>query len=267
MQYPIHLSAVVRNVQPVLPNRANLAANPAVCGVWLANRGGERWGQQLLPRAINTSLDDGAWILGRLITREALLERIWIDQTSSAGKPCMRKRRIWLLLGFAFGLERLLTRPVQASISARFALNLPSVRICSHHARKPILVSNQSINYTMKRYLGLICVFLSATLLVIGCGKSGDKVDAAPLEKSFASADASLKAAADKAVEAIKNADYTAATTELQKLLGNAKLTDEQRKAIQNVLDQIQKAVAAMSQKAAGEAGKAIGDVQKGLGK
>jgi uncharacterized protein YukE len=76
-----------------------------------------------------------------------------------------------------------------------------------------------------------------------------------------------VKAAADKAVEAIKKADYSAATAELQKLLANVKITDEQKKAVNDVLANIQKAIAEMGNKAAGEANKALGDVQKSLGK
>jgi len=102
----------------------------------------------------------------------------------------------------------------------------------------------------------------------MGCSKaSSGKVDPSPIQKSFASAEASLKAAADKAVEAIQKGDYNAAVAELQKLLGNAKLTDEQKKAIQDVLAQLQKATTEMGQKAATEASKALGEVQKSLGK
>jgi len=113
-----------------------------------------------------------------------------------------------------------------------------------------------------------ICAALvSAMLVLTGCSKSGASVDPAPVEKSFAGADSTLKAAADKAVTAIKGADYTSALVELQKLGANAKLTDDQKKSINDVLAQVQKAITDAGSKAAGDAGKALGDVQKSLGK
>jgi len=92
-------------------------------------------------------------------------------------------------------------------------------------------------------------------------------VDPSPIEKSFASAEAATKAAAEKAVEAIKKADYSAATEQLKKLLADVKLTDEQKKAINDVLSKVQNAVAEMGKKAAAEGNKALGDVQKAIGK
>ncbi len=120
----------------------------------------------------------------------------------------------------------------------------------------------------MKLHTYLLTSILSAAVLLVGCSKSGTaKVDPSPIEKSFASADTTLKAAADKAVEAVKKADYSAATAELQKLVSNVKLTDEQKKAVTDVLAQVQKAITDMGSKAAGEASKALGDVQKSLPK
>jgi hypothetical protein len=122
----------------------------------------------------------------------------------------------------------------------------------------------------MKLQTWLLTSVLAAMLVLVGCSKSGTdtvKVDPSPIEKSFASAETAMKAAADKAVEAIKKADYTAATAELQKLLGDAKLTPEQKKAVTDVMEQVKKAIVGMGNKAAGEANKAIGDVQKSLGK
>ena len=112
-----------------------------------------------------------------------------------------------------------------------------------------------------------LSTLIASVLVLAACSKSGGSVDAGPVEKSFAAAEPALKAAADKAVTAIKNADYSAATAELQKLAASVKLTDEQKKAINDVIAQVQKAVAEMGTKAAGEAGKALGDAQKALGK
>lgn len=118
----------------------------------------------------------------------------------------------------------------------------------------------------MKFHHRILLAITLTTLALTGCNKSGGSVDASPIEKSFAAADSTLKAAAEKAVSAIKNADYSTATAELQKLAAN-KLTDDQKKAISDVLAQVQKALTEAGSKAAGEAGKALGDAQKSLGK
>jgi len=119
----------------------------------------------------------------------------------------------------------------------------------------------------MRRQIWILATLAALALIFTACSKSGGSVDASPLEKSFATADTSLKSAANTAVEAIKKADYSSALAELQKLAGNVKLTDEQKSAINNVIDQVKKALADMGNKAAGEANKAIGDAQKALGK
>ena len=119
----------------------------------------------------------------------------------------------------------------------------------------------------MKMHHWILTALTATGLVLSGCSKSGSQIDASPIEKSFASADTTLKSAADKAVSAIKSADYSAATAELQKLAGNAKVTEEQKKAITDVLAQIQKAVAEAGTKAVGGADKALGDAQKSLGK
>jgi hypothetical protein len=119
----------------------------------------------------------------------------------------------------------------------------------------------------MNTHARLLLTLIASVLVLTGCSQSGGSVDAAPVEKSFASAEPSLKAAAEKAVAAIKSGDYAGAAGQLQQLAANAKLTDEQKKAINDVLAQVQKAVADLGSKAAGEAGKALGDAQKALGK
>ena len=123
----------------------------------------------------------------------------------------------------------------------------------------------------MKTSYWFSSLVLAGFVVLAGCSKSDSgtatTVNPAPVEKSFASADPTLKSAADKAVSAIKSADYGSAVAELQKLSANAKLTDDQKKSINDVLAQVQKAIANAGSKAAGEANKALGDVQKSLGK
>jgi hypothetical protein len=91
--------------------------------------------------------------------------------------------------------------------------------------------SNRPKGIHMKTVPWILSAPAAAVLGLTGCSKSGDgaSVDAAPVEKSFASADSTLKAAADKAVAAIKSADYSSATAELQKLAANVKMTEDQK--------------------------------------
>ena len=107
---------------------------------------------------------------------------------------------------------------------------------------------------------------MAATLALAGCGKSGG-VDPSALEKSLKSSEPATQEVADKAVAAIKSADYAGALTQLQSLASQAKLTPEQQQAVKDVMAQVQKAVADAAGKAAGEAGKAADDLQKSLKK
>jgi DNA-binding NtrC family response regulator len=112
----------------------------------------------------------------------------------------------------------------------------------------------------------MLATIAGMTLALVGCSKEG-KIDTAALESSFSSAEATLKASADKAVAAIKSADYSGAVAELKKLAENAKLTPEQQRAIKDVLAQVEKAIGEAANKAAGEATKAVQDVKKALPK
>ena len=107
---------------------------------------------------------------------------------------------------------------------------------------------------------------MAATLAVVGC-KKGESVDTSNLEKNFASADATAKSGVEKAVSAIKSADYAGALAELGTLKDKVKLTPEQEQAIKDVVTQLQQLIAEAANKAAGEAGKAVGDLQKSLKK
>ncbi len=119
----------------------------------------------------------------------------------------------------------------------------------------------------MKAFLSLCSILLLAVLFVSGCSKSGASVDTAGFEKFFASAEIAVKDSAAKVVDAVKKADYTGAVSELKSLASNAQVTDEQKKAVSELLAQVQKSLSDLGSKAAGEAGKALGDAQKALGK
>ena len=107
---------------------------------------------------------------------------------------------------------------------------------------------------------------LAAILALAGCSKSGD-VDTSAMEKSFKSTEPATQSAADKAVAAIKSADYAGALTQLKSLGEQAKLTPEQQQAIKDVMAQVQKAITDAAGKAAEGAGKAAEDLQKSLKK
>lgn len=109
-------------------------------------------------------------------------------------------------------------------------------------------------------------IVMAAILAVVGC-KKGGSVDTSNLEKSFASAEATAKSSADKAVAAIKSADYAGALAELKTLGEKARLTPEQQQAIKDVVAQLQQLVADTANKAAGDANKAADDLQKSLKK
>ena len=112
----------------------------------------------------------------------------------------------------------------------------------------------------------ILAVVVGVTLTLVGCSKQGG-IDTTALETNFKSAEATVKASADKAVAAVKSADYSGAVAELKKLAGDAKLTPEQQQAIKDVIAQVEKAISEAATKAAGDASKAASDVTKSLPK
>jgi hypothetical protein len=118
----------------------------------------------------------------------------------------------------------------------------------------------------------ILTAVMAATLALVGCSKqdgagTASSVDTSALESKFQSAEATVKASADKAVAAIKSADYSGAVAELKKLGENAKLTPEQQQAIKDVIAQVEKAITEAASKATGQATKAVNDATKALPK
>ena len=117
------------------------------------------------------------------------------------------------------------------------------------------------------KFTGVLLTMLAASALFLsGCGQKNN-VDTAPIEKSFSSAEPASKSVADKAVSAIKNADYSGAMSQLKSLVSQAKLTPDQQQAIKDTLAQIQKQITDAAAKVGAEGQKAATDIQKSLTK
>jgi hypothetical protein len=116
----------------------------------------------------------------------------------------------------------------------------------------------------IKLLLFLCCAGLA--LGISGCSKKSD-VDTTKLEQSFATAEPADKSQAAKVVDAVKARDYDAAIASLKTLAQQAKLTPEQKAAIQDVTDQVQKELSAAIKKAAEGGQKALEDAKKSLPK
>jgi acyl-CoA reductase-like NAD-dependent aldehyde dehydrogenase len=118
----------------------------------------------------------------------------------------------------------------------------------------------------MKQSLIAVVILIAALFSMTGCGNKS-KVDTGKLESAFSSAEAAVKAEIDKAVQAIKAEDLAGALTQLQKTYARAKLTEEQKQAIKEMVETLQKLIAEGAtksvEKAAGETTKALQDLQK----
>lgn len=111
----------------------------------------------------------------------------------------------------------------------------------------------------------MLVVAILALALSFGCAKKGD-VDTAKLEASFSTAEPSAKSEMDKAVAAVKQQDWAGATASLQKLAADAKLTEAQKQAVKDTLEQVGNVIKETANKVTGEANKALGEAQKSLG-
>ncbi len=112
----------------------------------------------------------------------------------------------------------------------------------------------------------LLALVSVSVLCLVGCAKKS-AVDTAPLEQNFKSSEPVTQNSVDKTVAAIKSGDYATAASELKSLASNAKLTPEQKQAVNDVLAQVQKAITDSATKAAGDVGKSVDDLKKSLPK
>jgi outer membrane protein TolC len=115
--------------------------------------------------------------------------------------------------------------------------------------------------YLLAALVGLALIGLT------GCGDKKANVNTAKLESSFSSSEATLKAEVQKAVDLIKAQDLANAVVQLQKTYARAKLTQEQKDAIKEMIETLQNQIAAGAnksvEKAAGQTTKALEDLQK----
>ena len=118
----------------------------------------------------------------------------------------------------------------------------------------------------MRIQLLLLWCFASLAFAISGCSKKPE-VDTAKLENSFATAEPADKSQAAKVVDAVKAGDYNAALASLKGLSQQAKLTPEQKAAIEDVTSQVQKQLSAAISKAAEGGQKALEDAKKSLPK
>jgi outer membrane protein assembly factor BamD (BamD/ComL family) len=118
----------------------------------------------------------------------------------------------------------------------------------------------------MKQLRTILTAVMMAGLVVAGCAKK-NRVDTSQVEKSFQSAERGTRSGVDKAVAEIKAGNYAGALTELKSVASKAKLTPEQKQAINDLIAQVQQQLSGTANKAAGDAQKALGDVQKSLPK
>lgn len=117
------------------------------------------------------------------------------------------------------------------------------------------------------RRVGWLNVVLIAVCLALGaCGKS-DQVDTSKVEKSFASAQPATKSAVDDLKAAVAAKDYAMASAALQKLASSAKLTSDQRQAIDDLAAQLKKKIAEQAKQISKDANKALGDMKNQLSK
>jgi uncharacterized lipoprotein YmbA len=118
----------------------------------------------------------------------------------------------------------------------------------------------------VKIKLLLLWCCASLAFAISGCSKKPE-VDTAKLENSFATAEPADKSQAAKVVEAVKAGDYNAALVSLKGLAQQAKLSPEQKAAIEDVSTQIQKQLSAAFSKAVEGGEKALEDAKKSLPK
>jgi hypothetical protein len=118
----------------------------------------------------------------------------------------------------------------------------------------------------MNGFTWLAVPLLLVSLTLTGCGESSE-VDTAELEKSFAAAEPAKKSTVSDIAAAVKAGDYAKAGSALKDLASRAKLTDEQKQAISNMMSQLRDQITQIAKDAAKEGGKAVDSLKDRLSK
>jgi len=116
----------------------------------------------------------------------------------------------------------------------------------------------------MKSIKWVAAVLMAAALITTGCKKG---VSTSQLESSFKGSESAAQSAVAKTVACVEAEDYAGATAELSGLASQPNLTPAQKQAIADLVEQIKKVLADQMQKTGQDATKAMGDMQKSLGK
>lgn len=87
---------------------------------------------------------------------------------------------------------------------------------------------------------GLTALLLLAFSFTVGCSKKIE-VDTVKMEYSFQTADEKTQATVNEAMEAIDKAEYSTAVEKLKTVSADPKLTAEQKTAVTDVLQQLEK--------------------------
>lgn len=82
----------------------------------------------------------------------------------------------------------------------------------------------------MKNQISSVFIALAIGLFLTGCGRSATKMDTSEFEAAFATADPSIKGAADEAVRALKGGKYFEGATALANIAKSATKLDETQK-------------------------------------
>ncbi len=117
----------------------------------------------------------------------------------------------------------------------------------------------------MSKLSWLAAPVLILSLSLTACG--GGDVDTAELEESFSTAEPAKKSTMNDVVAAVKAGEYAKAGSGLKKLASRAKLTDDQKKAISNMMGQLKDQITQIAKDAAEKGEEALGNLKDRLSK
>lgn len=109
----------------------------------------------------------------------------------------------------------------------------------------------------MKTTNYLFVILMAALFALAGCGKSGNPqppaaatlMDISKLQQAFPSPTPEVQTSLDKFRLAMRYRQFDIALAELDKLANTAGITDEQKKAVTDKIDQVKQAVSAATAK------------------